>query len=222
MLMKFLSIHTWSDWLITDGNDYYTIAFLVMGLLLALIWQNFLLVMIHKIREMVLSSDLRTFEAENANSGFKMRLILSFIHLASVSIFSYKLLLQFGVERVSYSQVLLLLFLMHALRLLATRFLAFVFSMVEMYQVWVESYSWVHYLLGLLVFPLAVLLTYSPTLTFSACANIVLVIYILAKLLLFYRLFVVFYRGIDSLFYLFLYLCTLEIIPLLIVLRIIL
>lgn len=199
------------------GNDAYTITFTVMALLLAIIWHNFLLVIVHKVREMVLSSDLRTFEAENANSGFRMRIILSTIHLLSISIFIDHILKQFGVDIVEYWYILGLLFLLHAFRILMTRFLSYVFSMVEMYHVWVESYSWIHYILGLLVFPLAVLMTYSPVVTFSACANIALVIYLLSKILLFYRLFVVFYNGIHSLFYLFLYLCTLEIIPLLIV-----
>ena len=199
------------------GNDLYTITFIVMALLMAFIWNNFLLVIVHKVREMVLSSDLRTFEAENANSGFRMRVILAIIHLLSISIFIDHILSQFGMEMLDYWQILSLLFALHVFRIMMTRFLSFVFSMVEMHQVWIESYSWIHYMLGLLVYPLAVLMTYSPVLTFSACVNIALVIYLLSKILLFYRLFVVFYNGIHSLFYLFLYLCTLEIIPLLIV-----
>lgn len=199
------------------SNDLYTIVFIVLGILLSIIWRNFLLVIIHKIREMVLSSDLRTFEAENANSGFRMRIILSIIHLVAVSIFIDRILIQFGIDKLSDWQILIMLFSLHLLRIIITRFLSYLFSIVEMYQVWIESYSWIHYMLGLLIFPLAVLMTYSPVVTFSACANLSLIFFLLAKILLFYRITIVFYNGIHSLFYLFLYLCTLEIIPLLIV-----
>ncbi|MDA3853573.1 MAG: DUF4271 domain-containing protein, partial [Bacteroidales bacterium] len=73
---------------------------------------------------------------------------------------------------------------------------------------------------GVLYFPLAILMTYSPESTFSICTNIALVVFILGEMLFFYRLFSVFYAGIASLFYLFLYLCALEVLPLLIVFRI--
>ncbi len=203
----------------TIDHDIYTIVFLVMALMLVIIWHDFLLVFIHKVREMVLTSDVRTFEAENANSGPRLRLFLAILNLASFSIFSFQLLNQFGITNVFYWQILVVFILLHTSRIFITRFLAYIFSMQSMFPIWIETYSWVHYMLGVLVFPLAVIITYSSTVTFSFCANLAGAFFILGELLFFYRMFFVFYRRIVSLFYLFLYLCTLEIIPLLIVFR---
>lgn len=200
-------------------NDFYTVVFFVMAFMLVIIWHEFLLVFVHKVREMILTSNLRTFEAENVKSGPRLHLFLVILNLASFSIFSFQLLNQFGITNVSYWLILVAFFLLHSSRLLITRFIAYVFSMQSMFQIWIESYSWVHYMLGVLFFPLAVIITYSPTVTFSFCFNLAGALFVLGEFLLFYRMFFVFYRGIVSLFYLFLYLCALEIIPLLIVLQ---
>jgi cell division protein FtsL len=72
-------------------NDVFTIAFLMLALLLASVWRNFLIVFVHKAREMVLSHDWRSFEAENANYGPRLRLSLVVVSLGSASIFAYQL-----------------------------------------------------------------------------------------------------------------------------------
>lgn len=202
-----------------SGDDVFTLAFLGIAVLLALVWKNFLLVFIHKIRELILSKDWRSFEAENANSGPRLRLHLSVISLASVSLFLFQMIRYSGLPSVPYLQVLLFLFVMHLARILLTKSVEFVFSMRGIYEMWIESYAWIHYIMGVLFFPLVVLLTYSPSETYTSVGHAAIVVFFLAEALLFYRLFAVFYNGIVSLFYLFLYLCTLEILPVLIVLR---
>ena len=200
-------------------NDVFSVAFFAMALLLATVWRNFLIVFVHKTREMVLSHDWRTFEAENANSGPRLRLSLVVVNLSSISIFLYQLNRYLDAPLVPYWQLLLALTSLHILRILVTKFIEVLFKFRGLYEMWVESYTWIHYVLGVLFFPLAILMTYSPDLTFTFCANLALGLFILGELLLFYRLFFIFYNGIASLFYLFLYLCTLEIIPLLTVFR---
>lgn len=191
-----------------------------MSLLLATVWRNFLIVFVHKTREMVLVHDWRTFDAENANSGLRLRLSLILINLSSVSIFIYQVVKHSTSIELPYWYIVVALFAVHFIRIVVTKFLEIVFNLRGIYEMWVESYTWIHYILGVLFFPLAVLMTYSPELTFSFCANFALVIFVLGEILLFYRLFSVFYNGMASLFYLFLYLCTLEIIPLLTMYRI--
>ena len=201
-------------------NDAFSIAFFLLALLLATVWRNFLIVFVHKAREMVLSHDWRSFEAENANSGPRLRLALIIINLCSVSIFLYQLIVHNTSISLPYWHLLLALFFIHFLRILLTKLLEIIFNLRGVYEMWAESYTWIHYVSGVLFFPLAILMTYSPVFTFSICTNLALAFFVLGEILLFYRLFTVFYSGIASLFYLFLYLCTLEILPLLTVYRI--
>lgn len=201
-------------------NDIFSIAFFVLALLLASVWRNFLIVFVHKAREIVLSHDLRTFEAENANSGPRLRISLIVFNLSSVSIFIYQVIKYSTHVELSYWYILLALLGIHLFRIVATKFIEFIFNLQGGYEIWVESYTWIHYIFGVLFFPLAILMTYSPEVTFSFCTNLALAFFILGEMLLFYRFFSFFYSGIASLFYLFLYLCTLEILPLLIVFRI--
>lgn len=201
-------------------NDVFSIAFFVLALLLATVWRNFLIVFVHKTREMVLSHDWRTFEAENASSGPRLQLTLIIILLSSVSIFLFQINRFTDARPVTFWHILLALTALHLVRLIFTKFIEVVFMQKGVYEMWVESYTWIHYILGVLFFPLAVLITYSPEATFSIVAHLAITFFILGEILFFYRLFSVFYRGIASLFYLFLYICTLEILPLLTVFRI--
>lgn len=200
-------------------NDLFSVAFFALALLLAMVWRNFLIVFVHKTREMLFSHDWRSFEAENANSGPRLRIALTIITLSSVSIFLYQFIKISGGPDISLWLIALALFGIHFFRMVVTKFIEFVFKLRGMYEIWVESYSWIHYIIGVLFFPLAVLMTYSPEMSYAICGNLALAFFILGEFLLFYRFIVVFYNGIASLFYLFLYLCTLEILPLLTVFR---
>jgi len=168
----------------------------------------------------MLSRDWRTFEAENVNSGPRLQIILFIVYLATIPIFVYHVFNYMSWPLVPIWHLSAILLGLHVLRNVLTKFFEFVFNLKGVYQIWLESYSWIHFTLGVLFFPLAVLVTYSPEVTISFCANLALILFLLSEMLLFYRLCVVFCNSLASLFYLFLYLCTLEIIPLLIVFRI--
>ncbi len=196
-------------------NDLFTIAFLVMALMMAMVWRNFLIVFLHKTREMIFSRDWRTFEAENATAGSRMRIILVFVTLVSVSIFVFQINRFTPIRQLPYWSILLGITILHLIRILITKLLEFLLDIRGVFEIWFESYIWIHFMVGVLFFPLAVLMTYSPETTFSVTAYLGAGLFLLGEILLFYRLFAVFYRGLSSLFYLFLYLCTLEILPLL-------
>lgn len=200
-------------------NDLFSVALFSIALLLALVWRNFLIVFVHKTREMILSHDLRTFEAENANSGPRLRLSLAIISIGSIAIFLYQFISFSDGPSISVWHIVLALLGLHLGRIFLTKYIIFVFKLRGFYEIWIESYSWIHFILGVLFFPLAVLITYSPEMTYAISGNLAFVFFIIGEFLLFYRIFSVFYNGLASLFYLFLYLCTLEILPLLTVFR---
>lgn len=200
-------------------NDLFTLLFLVAGILLAAIWQNFILVFIHKVRALLLSSDWRSFEVENATSGVRLRLVLMFVYLLSLSVSSFHLNNYLEARYIPFYIFPLLLFLAHLAKISMSALISYVFSCRNEFAIWVESYMWIHYIVGVVSLPLAVFLTYSPFETISFCAYFGLGVLFLAELLLIYRVAVIFNRGIVSFFYLFLYLCTLELIPLLTICR---
>ncbi len=202
-----------------SGKDIFTLTFLLVGSLLAIVWRNFLIVFLHKAREMMVSRDWRTFDAENAHSGTRLYLFLSIVSLTSVSVLIYQVIGYVEESRVSILLIVAALAALHFLRFFLTKMLEIIFSLPGAFIIWAESYSWIHFIIGVLLFPLAVIMTYAPETAFSVCINLVLVLFLMGELLLIYRLVVVFYNGLGSLYYLFLYLCTLEILPLLIVFK---
>lgn len=199
----------------STSNDLFTLLFVVMAFLLAYVWRNFIIVFIHKVRELLLSSDWRSFQAENANSGTRLRIVLSLVNLFSVSIFLYHISHFLGIINIPYYYYLLCLTGFHLLKIIVTAILSYVFTLRQEFVIWVESYVWIHFICGVVFFPLAFLLTYSPAETMGFCTYFGVSVLILVEILIIYRLTVVFYQGIVSFLYLFLYLCALEFLPLL-------
>ncbi len=77
-----------------------------------------------------------------------------------------------------------------------------------------QSYLFMNIILGALLFPINIVLTYTnDALYLNIAAGLGIFIFVGYCIVLSYKLFSIFFRDVSSLFYMILYLCTLEILP---------
>lgn len=79
---------------------------------------------------------------------------------------------------------------------------------------WMKSFVFIASLEGMLIFPLVLLLSYF-NLSFNNATLYMAIVIILIKLLSFYKCFIIFFKRKGAFLQIFLYFCTLEIVPLL-------
>ena len=101
------------------------------------------------------------------------------------------------------------------------KFCGFVFGLKEQAATYINTYFVLICLLGILCFPISIGLIYGA----EIIQKISLIILILLGIAMFnavcIKLFQIFFNGISSLFYIFLYLCAMEILPVFILLKIV-
>lgn len=101
------------------------------------------------------------------------------------------------------------------------KFCGFVFGLKEQAATYINAYFVLICLLGILCFPISIGLIYGA----EIIQKISLIILILLGIAMFnavcIKLFQIFFNGISSLFYIFLYLCAMEILPVFILLKIV-
>ena len=85
-------------------------------------------------------------------------------------------------------------------------------------NLWMESYFFVVSIFGMLLFPVALLVVYGDF-SFYISVLIPVFLFVLVNLFFIYKCFSIFFSQLHGLFHLFLYFCTLEILPLLVVWR---
>lgn len=96
------------------------------------------------------------------------------------------------------------------------RFVNWVFFDKKGNNVWIKSYFLIISMFGVLLFPASLLLIFLNLSAFYCCIFFAF-LFVLANFLLLYKAFCTFFKGLHGLFYLFLYFCTLEIFPILII-----
>ena len=95
------------------------------------------------------------------------------------------------------------------------KFINWIFYDKKRSKVWIENYFFIFAIFGMILLPVTLCVIYC-NLPFQLCKIIPLFLLFLALLILIYKGFCIFFSHLHGVFYLFLYFCTLEIIPLLV------
>lgn len=90
--------------------------------------------------------------------------------------------------------------------------LGFVFGDALSTRLWISGYKASQALLGLLLFPVVVVLLVYPS-TLEITLSIAVILYIMARLVFIYKGFRIFFNNLQSVLYFILYLCAVEIVP---------
>ena len=153
----------------------------------------------------------------NAQTSFS-RFVLTLLSLVSVSVFVYLAYAELvGTKSGSYflglADTFGLVSAFFIFKDMMSSLLGYVFFSREHTFVWMRSYNYILVLLGLALFPVNLCISFSPMSVAFVAVWLGLFIVILSALLFLYKLNALFFSGAFSIFYLILYLCTLEILP---------
>ncbi|MDR1679512.1 MAG: DUF4271 domain-containing protein [Prevotellaceae bacterium] len=107
------------------------------------------------------------------------------------------------------------------IKLLIFKVIGFIFFEQNLSRLFIKSYFSILFGLGLLLFPLTVGLIYMPPSLHQSFLILALFLCIVAFFLMIYKTLQIFLHKYSSFFYIMLYLCALEILPILIVLKVI-
>lgn len=98
------------------------------------------------------------------------------------------------------------------LQLLLYRLIGFTFANPSLTDMWVSGFLSSQAVLGLLLFPVAVITLVFPS-TIKMMVTIAIILYILGRIVFIYKGFRIFFNNLSSSIYFILYLCAVEIVP---------
>lgn len=146
-------------------------------------------------------------------------LIPSVALLMHVLLFDQHLVFNFEHKIADLGIFSLLVIVVISVKYLLIRFLGYIFLDRSIVGIFTKAYFTVLFALGLGIYPLLLGLIYAPTNLNTTFLVLILLLCIIAFVLIFYKTTQIFLDKISSFFYIILYLCTLEILPIFIVLK---
>lgn len=148
-------------------------------------------------------------------NDFQSRFILILFSVGVLSLYGYILLIPSGkpFEITQYALVFGVILLFYIFKFISIEVLGYVFLEKQSLKIARESYFNLLIYLGILLFPLLIFQIYFPLWLNDYTVYISLIMCILLVVLLIFKLFQIFFQKAVTSFYLLLYLCTLEILP---------
>ena len=148
-------------------------------------------------------------------NDFQSRFFLIVFSIAVFSLYLYYLMHnpQHGFEFLKFLSFFGITALFFGLKYLLIDLVGYVFVDKSTLKVARESYFNILTYLGVTIYPILIFQLYFPQSLNSVSSHIALILCILASILLIIKLFQIFFHKILASFYIMLYLCTLEILP---------
>ena len=155
-------------------------------------------------------------------NDFRFRLLLIIFSIGVISLYVYLILFKptdhFSIK--VYSYFLILTGLFFGIKSLLFDLLGYIFLTPSSVKMAKESYFNILSILGIVLYPLLILQIYIPADLYKFTELISLIICSGACILVIIKLFQIFFHKIVASFYIMLYLCTLEILPLVVLFRV--
>ncbi len=161
------------------------------------------------------------FETTANLPALRNSFVLLFVGGVSLFLFAFTFETKFELHIAYLGIIALGLLLFLSLKLLLFKFLGYIFFDRNHTEIFTRGYFTILFALGGALIPVDIALVYMPQIFHTTIIIIGLLLFVAAALLIFYKIIQIFLDRIASLFYIMLYLCTLEILPILIVLKII-
>lgn len=149
-------------------------------------------------------------------NDFQIKLFLVIFSIGVLSLYAYYLLHKPGTEFsiFKYGLILLITFAFFGLKSLIFSFLGYIFLDQGSIKMAKEGYFNIVSLIGMLLFPLLVFQIYTPFNILVISQLIGIIVGIIGYSIVIFKLFQIFFHKIVVTFYILLYLCTLEFLPL--------
>lgn len=180
----------------------------------------------------LLSDSIKNFFAVKERSSIfnkstvnddRFRIFLTGFSAMVLSLFAYLVLsrpLIDGFSLIHFSRILLITILFFTFKSLEFSVIGYVFLDEKRYKIASESYFNVLSYLSIILYPLLVILIYAPASWYNFFFYLSFFIIVLSFVLIVIKIFQIFFRNLVSVFYILLYLCTLEILPLFILYKV--
>jgi hypothetical protein len=133
-----------------------------------------------------------------------------------VVVSSYALLLMTYSAQLNFFLLFVIVSAYLGLKWALIRFVGYVFGLKDVVRAFSTDYFVIVALLGLFLLPIIFGMIYMPAISDFVWYGVLLIMGLLVFITLFIKLLQIFYTRFSSLFYIFLYLCTSEILPLLV------
>ena len=208
-----------------QSSDWITVIFLACLFILAWLQTSYSKRMSQIFQAVAQPHHLNQLERDGNLIKERITIGLGFIYYAMSSIFVFLITREYfgvpaGVSNLSFTIIVMAgLFLYQSLKSAIVLASGFIFDTREVARQYQLNLMIFNYLIGVILFPV-VIITFYWNSTFLLISGIIII-----SLLLIYQLFRGILTGITNktynLFYLFLYLCTLEILPLLLIYKVI-
>lgn len=203
--------------------NWITIMLLISIFLLWLAWNYNPIFLQNKTKIAVHGKERGSFFSAPIKSQFSSFVVFSLFALLSFSIFTINILNFIG-KSIDYTLFLSTLGIISAYMvakyIIYKLIIRYAFLDKSYNSLVIQSYFFINIIIGLLLFPVNLVLTYVNNFsiqTFAIYSG--LVILILYLTLISFRLFYIFLKDVASMFYLILYLCTLEILPVVVIFK---
>lgn len=205
---------------------------MIVPLLLLAMFFSYVLILTRG-RKMILETVKDFFYLKERSSIFidsganqaQMSLHLLFILVPSIALlmhvllFDQDIIFNFEHKIANLGILTLLVFIVISVKYLFIRFLGYIFLERSLISIFTKAYFTVLFALGLGIYPLLLGLIYAPTNLNNTFLILIFILALSAFVLIFYKTTQIFLDKISSFFYIILYLCTLEILPIFIVLK---
>lgn len=204
-----------------EANDVMLALLLVMLMFFAVVFRTNYPLFFKMVRDVFFPKRRAFFSEKKKGNSLLFRSFMTFqaLFLSSFSLFElmrgngYILDLNDAGQFMYFGIIILLLFLYYWSKRVIYGLLGYVFVSRESYGIWRNMYNAVFGSYGVLLYlpALGLVFAYNYVATF---AFIFLILYVICRFVIIYKTVDIFYQKSMSLFYLSLYLCTQEIIPL--------
>ena len=178
--------------------------------------------LLYDFKELFTGNEIFRKDSFVDNSQSRISLVISGI--INISLFSFFALTHFSghdVQNITLTLFLLLTIttLYVLFKITMSKLISYVFFNESLFSFWVKTFYSFILFLGISLIPIVLCLSFGPTAWITPVIYMGLFCCICLSILYIFKITTFFFQGIPSLFYLILYLCTLEILPFLIFLK---
>lgn len=205
-------------------SDWMTLVLLLCAFLVWSVWKNAGGFLEQKSFEVMHDYGRKSLFSSDTLSELRIGAVLGVVHVLIVSLFIHHLLayFNFGSGFMLYLAICCLVVIYHAAKIIVINYWNYLVSAKEQKNIWVKNYTVFNLILGLVLIPVVVVITYTRQQTVEMGLNIGIFILVLYLLTLFVRSINIFFSNLSSFIYLILYFCSLEILPLLLAVKVVL
>lgn len=201
------------------SDNVLTVCIFFCFFLLSYVLSNGKRYLAHQIKNLFYVRERASLFAVETGSDVRYRLLLIGQTCIFLGIFFFDYSHDFYSELFSrYSSVFLLstyvgiIVLYYILKMVLYRFVNWIFFDKQKNSVWLESYSLIYSLFGILLFPLLLLVIYFDLSNLNSFIFFV-ILGVLGEIMLFYKCFNIFFNKMYGFLYFIVYFCALEIVP---------